>query len=160
MDKLKNIEEIEGIVEGLRADNKKIITTNGSFDILHAAHIRLINKAREEGDVLIVLLNSDSSIRRNKGEKRPIVSQEERASMLGALEDVDYVIVFEEDTPLDYLRTIKPDKHIKGGSWDPDRMLEEKNFIESWGGEYKCFELEEGLSTTNIIKSILEKHTL
>jgi len=106
---------------------------------------------------LIVLLNSDSSIKRNKGEKRPIIPQEERAKMLESLKCVDYVFIFDEDKPLNYLTKIKPDVHVKGGSYLPDRIKEEKELIESWGGKLKMFELEDGFSTTNLIQKIVDK---
>ncbi|MCX6748623.1 MAG: adenylyltransferase/cytidyltransferase family protein [Candidatus Pacearchaeota archaeon] len=156
MNKIKTREEIKKIAERLRQEGKIIVTTNGSFDIMHYAHVNLLEKAKNEGDVLIVLLNSDSSIKRQKGETRPIIPENERARMLEALESVDYVVIFAEDKPLDLLREIKPNKHIKGGSFILERIKEEKDLLESWGGEFKNFELEEGFSTTNIIEKILE----
>ncbi|MBI2629574.1 adenylyltransferase/cytidyltransferase family protein [Candidatus Pacearchaeota archaeon] len=156
--KIKTKQEIEKIAEELREKGKKIVTTNGSFDILHYAHVNLLEKAKNEGDVLIVLLNSDSSIKKFKGEQRPIIPQNERARMLEALESVDYVVIFEEDKPLELLKIIKPNKQVKGGSFILDRVREEKELVESWGGEFKNFELEDGFSTTNIINTILEKH--
>ncbi|MEK6891373.1 MAG: adenylyltransferase/cytidyltransferase family protein [Nanoarchaeota archaeon] len=158
IDKIKTGEEIEAIVRKLKAHGEIVVTTNGSFDILHSAHLHLLKKAKREGDILIVLLNSDSSIRRNKGDKRPIVPEDERAKMLAGLETVDYVVVFEEDKPLKLLEQIKPDVHVKGGSVDPERLKEEVAFIESLGGKHKHFELEEGFSTTNIINRILESY--
>lgn len=158
-EKIKNIEEIEELVKLLKEEGKQIVTTNGSFDILHSAHVRLFSRAKKEGDHLIVLLNSDDSIRRNKGENRPIIPQDERAHMISSLSAVDHVVIFEEDKPLDYLKIIGPDKHVKGGSWDPERMREEKEFVESWRGEYLCFDLEEGFSTTNIINKILQANS-
>ena len=157
-EKAKTVEIMEKIAEGLRADNKKIVTTNGSFDILHAAHINLLEKAKQEGDILIVLLNSDSSIKRAKGEKRPIVSELERAKMLSALEAVDYIAIFNEDKPLNYIERIKPHVHVKGGSVIETRMSEEKELISKWDGEYKQFPLEEGFSTTSIIDRIIKAY--
>jgi len=148
---------MEKVVKKLKIESKKIVTTNGSFDILHYAHVNLLEKAKKEGDILIVLLNSDSSIKRNKGEKRPIIPQEERAKMLESLKCVDYVFIFDEDKPLNYLTKIKPDVHVKGGSYLPDRIKEEKELIESWGGKLKMFELEDGFSTTNLIQKIVDK---
>ena len=154
--KLKTVKEMEEIAGKLRGHKKIIVTTNGSFDILHAAHLNLLEKAKKEGDVLIVLVNSDNSIKRNKGEKRPIIPEKERAKMLSGLECVDYILIFDENKPLNYLSKIKPDKHVKGGSWDAVRMAEEKKFVENWGGKYVNFPLEEGFSTTNIIERILD----
>lgn len=156
--KIQNIDDLEEIIRNLREQGKIIITTNGSFDILHAAHINLLEKAKQEGDILVVLLNSDQSIKKNKGEMRPIVLEQERAKMLSALESVDYVIIFNEDKPLNYLERLKPHKHVKGGSVDPERMKEEREFIEGWGGSHVHLPLEEGYSTTNIIETILERH--
>jgi len=154
--KIKTQKEIGEIAAELREQGKIIITTNGSFDILHYAHIDLLEKAKKEGDILIALLNSDSSVRKNKGENRPIIPEQERARMLASLEVVDYVVIFDEDTPLNLLEKIKPNKHIKGGSFIPERIKEEQDLLARWGGEFKNFELEEGFSTTNIINKILE----
>tara|TARA_Y100000310_G_C20452412_1_gene701415 strand:+ start:376 stop:864 length:489 start_codon:yes stop_codon:yes gene_type:complete len=154
--KVKTHEEIKEISERLRKENKIIVTTNGSFDILHYAHIRLLEKAKQEGDFLIVLLNSDDSVKRLKGENRPIIPQDERAKMLVALECVDYVVIFEEDKPLKILGEIKPHKHVKGGSFISERIKEEQELLAQWKGEFKNFELEEGFSTTNIMNKILE----
>jgi len=156
--KIKSIEEIIGISEELKNSGKIIVTTSGSFDILHYAHVNLLEKAKNEGDFLIVLLNSDISIRINKGDKRPIVPQGERAKMLAALQCVDYVSIFDDDKPLEYLSMIKGNIHVKGGSFIEERIKEERELIESWGGEYKTFELEEGYSTTNIIEKILRTY--
>lgn len=156
--KIKTIEEISEICSKLKSEGKSIITTNGSFDILHSAHIRILEKAKEEGDVLIVLLNSDSSIKRLKGENRPIINEMERAYMLASLECVNYIVIFNEDNPLEILRKIKPNKHVKGGTFISERIIEEEKLVSEWGGEFKHFEVEEGYSTTNIIKNILDKY--
>lgn len=156
--KIKTYSEIEKIAQELKSDGKIIVTTNGSFDILHYAHVNLLEKAKNEGDDLVVLLNSDYSIKRFKGENRPIIPEQERARMLAALQCVDYVVVFNEDKPLKLLEIIKPHKHVKGGTFIEERIKEEKDLLESWEGEFKNFELEEGFSTTNIINKILEKN--
>jgi len=157
MGKIKTQEEIEKISHVLKILGKKVVTTNGSFDILHYAHVHLLEKARELGDVLIVLLNSDESVRRAKGDGRPIVTDGERAKMLAALECVSYVVIFNEDKPLELIARIRPDFHSKGGSWIEERIREERDLVMSWGGEFKNFELEEGFSTTRIIEKVLEK---
>jgi D-beta-D-heptose 7-phosphate kinase/D-beta-D-heptose 1-phosphate adenosyltransferase len=157
-EKIKTKEEITKIAENLRKNSKSIATTNGSFDILHYAHLDILEKAKNEADVLVVLLNSDASIKRFKGETRPIIPEKERAAMLSALASVDYVVIFNEDKPLELIKAIKPNLHVKGGSFIEERVREEKELLESWGGRFKNFELEEGFSTTNIINSILEKH--
>ena len=115
--KIKTIEEILEICSKLKSEGKKIVTTNGSFDVLHAAHVRILEKAKQEGDILIVLLNSDSSIKKLKGPNRPIINEKERAYMIASLECVDYALIFNEDNPLEILRQIKPHKHVKGGTF-------------------------------------------
>ena len=156
--KIKSQEELIQIVERLKQENKTIVTTNGSFDILHSAHANLLNQAKEHGDILIVLLNSDSSIKKNKGPTRPIIPEEERAKMLAHLVSTDYIVIFEEDTPLNLLEQIKPNKHAKGGSFIESRINEEKSLLESWNGEFIALPLEQGFSTTNIIDKIISSH--
>ncbi len=156
-EKIKTQDEIISISEDLKHQGKTLVTTNGSFDILHYAHVNLLNKAKREGDILIVLLNSDTSIKKFKGESRPIIPQKERALMLAALECVDHIVIFDEDKPLSLLEKIKPHKHIKGGSFIPERIAEEKSLLAKWNGKFMTFELEEGFSTTNIIHQILTK---
>src|SRR3989344_4093144 len=146
--KIKTLEEISEICSKLKSEGKSIVTTNGSFDILHAAHVRILERAKQEGDLLIVLLNSDSSIKKLKGNNRPIIPERERAYMIASLECVNYVVIFNEDNPLEILRQVKPHKHVKGGT-----------FVSEWGGEFRHFEVEEGYSTTNIIKNVLEKYS-
>ncbi len=156
-DKIKTQDEIIKLSENLKQQGKTLVTTNGSFDLLHYAHVNLLNKAKREGDILIVLLNSDSSIKKFKGETRPIIPQKERALMLEALECVDYITIFDEDKPLSLIEKIKPHKHVKGGSFIPERITEEKSLLAKWNGQFKSFELEEGFSTTTITNQILAK---
>jgi len=156
-DKIKTYEEIEEIARRLRETDETIVTTNGGFDIMHYAHVNLLEKGKSEGDVLIVLLNSDESIKRFKGPSRPIIPEQERARMLAGLQCVNYVVIFNEDTPLKMLDLIKPQKHVKGGSFIESRIRAEKKLLARWGGQFKGFELEKGYSTTNIINEILER---
>jgi D-beta-D-heptose 7-phosphate kinase/D-beta-D-heptose 1-phosphate adenosyltransferase len=158
--KIKSKDEIKKISKNLKEQGKTIVTTNGSFDILHFAHIKILEEAKKQGDKLIVLLNSDDSVKRFKSQNRPIIPQDERARMLAALECVDYVVIFPEEKPLNTLKLIKPQRHAKGGSFIGDRIKEEKELLESWGGEFRNFKLEEGFSTTKIINRILEKNGL
>lgn len=141
-------------VRRLRRAGKRIVTTNGSFDLLHVGHVRFLEQARRQGDVLIVLLNSDSSIRKLKGPSRPVLPQGSRAEMMAAIRWVDYVTVFFKDTPLQLLRRIKPDVHTKGGSWKPERIAAEKRLVASWGGKLKLFPMVGEYSTTNLVRSI------
>jgi len=144
-------------VRRLRRTGKRIVTTNGSFDLLHIGHVRFLQRASKLGDALIVLLNSDSSIRKLKGPTRPILSQRDRAEMLAALRGVDYVTIFNGDTPLLLLRRIKPDIHAKGGSWKPERIAAEKKLVESWGGKLRLFPMVGGHSTTKLIEAIRKR---
>lgn len=148
--------EISALLPSLR-HNKKIVFTNGCFDILHVGHITLLNKARKLGDKLIVGLNSDASIRRIKGEKRPIVSEAERAHILSAIESVDYVVIFDEDTPLELIKTIKPDILVKGSDYTLEKVIGH-DIVESYGGRVALVDLVNGLSTTNIVESILKNY--
>ena len=158
MAKILSRQQLKPEIENLKKQGKKIIATSGAFDILHAAHVRFLKKAKSLGDTLIILLNSDSSIQRYKGENRPIIPEKERAELLASLAAVDYVCIFDDDAPLQLLKEIKPDFFVKGGSFIPERIAEEKKLLESWGGQHKTFPLEEGLSTTKKIEEILKKH--
>ena len=156
--KIKAMEELNDIVRGLRTEGKKIVHTNGGYDILHAGHISTLEEAKSYGDVLIVSINSDDSVKRFKGDKRPIFNENERAMLLSALDSVDYVTIFPEDTILNTLEILKPDVHVKGGTYLPERVEAEKKLLESWGGEMKFVKLIEGKSTTDIIQKILNAY--
>jgi len=156
--KIKTLEELKKIVEEHKKNGKKIITTSGSFDLLHIGHVYILESAKALTDILIIFLNSDSSIKGLKGPNRPIVPEKERAEMLSALECVDYITIFEENNPLNLIKEIKPDSHIKGGSFDPERVRAEKELIESWGGKHITLPIVEGYSTTNLIDSILRNY--
>ncbi len=156
---MKNILSIDKIVEirnRLKEQNKKVVFTNGTFDILHAGHVDYINKSKALGDVLIVGLNSDNSIKRIKGDKRPIVKQNERAFILANLKAVDYVTIFDEDTPYETLQKLVPDVLVKGADWDKEKIVG-KDIVESAGGKVETIEFVNMQSTTNIIKTVLEK---
>ena len=149
---MKNIlswEELKNEVERHRREGSKIVFTNGCFDILHAGHVRYLRQARAVGDVLVLGLNSDSSVQKIKGEKRPIVSQEERAEVVASLKAVDYVTLFEETTPLNLIAFLKPDVLVKGADWREDEVVG-RNQILSWGGRVVLIPVVEGASTTNI----------
>jgi D-beta-D-heptose 7-phosphate kinase/D-beta-D-heptose 1-phosphate adenosyltransferase len=145
--------EIEKICNSLREQNKKIIFTNGCFDILHRGHIEYLTKAKEFGDVLIVGLNSDTSVQRLKGKDRPINSESDRARILDALKPVDYVVIFEEDTPLRLIQTVKPDVLVKGGDYKVEEIVGSE-FVVSYGGKVEIIPFVEGKSTTKIIQKI------
>lgn len=149
--------EIKEVRAVLKAEGRKVVFTNGVFDILHAGHVDYLNKARTAGDVLILALNSDSSVRRIKGEKRPIVPENERAFVLANLKAVDYVTLFEEDTPLEIISELIPDILIKGADWSIDKIVG-REIVEANGGVVKTIEFVNQTSTTNIIKTVLERY--
>lgn len=136
-----------------RARGMKVVFTNGCFDILHEGHVSYLREARTLGDVLVVGLNSDTSIRRLKGPERPVNREASRAAVLSGLEAVDYVCVFEEDTPYELIKALKPDMLVKGGDWDTDRIVG-ADIVKSYGGEVRSLAFREGHSTTGIINRI------
>ncbi len=138
----------------LKADNKSVVFTNGAFDLLHTGHLRYLTYAREQGDCLIIGLNSDASVKRYKGESRPIVPERERAEMLLGLKVVDYVVIFDEDEPKDLIGYILPDILVKGADWA--HYVSGRDIVEANGGKVILAEFIPGRSTTNIIKKIEE----
>ncbi|MFN3870197.1 MAG: D-glycero-beta-D-manno-heptose 1-phosphate adenylyltransferase [Aquificaceae bacterium] len=150
------LERLLGILEPLRRD-KKIVFTNGCFDILHAGHAYYLQKAKEFGDILVVGLNSDSSIRRIKGPKRPIIEESMRAYLLDSLKPVDFVVIFEEDTPEKLIRAIKPHVLVKGADWDIKDIVG-ADFVLSYGGRVERIEFKFPVSTSEIIKRVLENY--
>lgn len=150
-------DEVDALVARLRGEGRTIVFTNGVFDLLHIGHVRYLREAKSYGDVLILGLNSDASVRRIKGPRRPIVPERERAEMLAALECVDYVIIFEEDTPEALIRKVAPDVHVKGGDYKPDD-LPEAPLVRSLGGRVVVTSLVNGKSTTITIGRVLETH--
>lgn len=141
-----------------RESGKKIVFTNGCFDILHVGHLRYLNEAKVLGDLLVLGLNSDSSIRRLKGAKRPVLPESERKEMLLGLKSVDYVLIFEEETPLQLIESLKPDVLVKGGDWEIAQIVGSDIVLAS-GGQVKSLSFFEGHSTTDIIESVLEKYS-
>lgn len=133
--------------------DKKIVFTNGCFDILHKGHVAYLNEAKKCGDVLIVGLNSDASVKRLKGEERPINNEEDRKFVLENLKSVDFVEIFIEDTPLNLIKTITPNYLVKGGDWTVDQIVGSDHVISN-GGEVYSLNFVDGYSTTGIIKKI------
>jgi D-beta-D-heptose 7-phosphate kinase/D-beta-D-heptose 1-phosphate adenosyltransferase len=140
----------------LHAAGRKLVFTNGAFDLLHVGHLRYLQYARTLGDALLVGLNSDASVRRYKGEKRPIVPERERAEMLLGLGCVDYVVVFDEDEPRDLIAAILPHVLVKGADWA--HYVSGRDVVEASGGRVVLAEFVQGRSTTNIVKKILEAY--
>lgn len=136
--------------------DKKLVFTNGCFDILHIGHVRYLQEARAQGDILCVGVNSDASVRRLKGDERPIQSEVHRAEILVALKTVDYTVLFTEDTPLSLIQKIKPDVLVKGGDWSIEQIVGAKEVL-AFGGEVKSLQFVQGQSTTNIIEKSRKK---
>jgi len=156
---MKNIiisrEKMIRIRKALKILEKKIVFTNGCFDILHAGHVDYLAKAKEKGDILIVGLNSDSSVRKIKGEKRPIINQKERAFLLYNLKSVDYVTLFDEDTPEKLIGELIPDILVKGSDWPIDQIVG-KNIVEQNGGKVESIDFVTDQSTSKIVENIYE----
>ena len=146
-------DEIRGFVERLRADGRKVVFTNGVFDLLHPGHVRYLQQARALGDALIVGLNSDGSVRRNKGPERPLTHEMERAEILAALACVDAVVVFDEDTPAAIIEAVQPDVLVKGADWAADRIVG-RDTVEARGGRVVRMPVVQGYSTTAIVERI------
>lgn len=142
---------LERFVRDTRAAGRRIVFTNGVFDLLHIGHVRYLQAARAHGDLLIVGLNSDASVRRNKGPERPINPENERAEVLAALACVDAVSVFDEDTPADIIRRVQPDVLVKGSDWPADQIVG-RDTVEARGGRVVLEPVEEGYSTSAIIE--------
>lgn len=156
--KIKSQETLVRILSDKKASGKKIVFTNGCFDLLHAGHVKYLQKARKLGDLLILGLNSDASVRRLKGEKRPLISEDERAHILAALDCIDYVVMFDEDTPLNLITALKPHILAKGGDYTADAVVG-KDVVEAYGGSVELVSFVDGKSTTNIIERVLELYS-
>ncbi|MCP4727906.1 MAG: D-glycero-beta-D-manno-heptose 1-phosphate adenylyltransferase [bacterium] len=148
-----SINKIAQICKDIRKKDLTIVTSNGCFDILHTGHIEYLHSASLHGDILIIGINSNNSVRKLKGEGRPVNNELSRASIIASLGFVDYCVVFSQDTPVELLEIIKPDIHIKGGDYLPDEIIEKKT-VEENGGVVRILPLVEGYSTTSILKNI------
>ncbi len=151
--KIQRRPQLKTLLRRLQADGKKVVFTNGCFDLLHPGHIRYLEKARAEGDLLVVALNSDSSVRRIKGQGRPILSEEQRCEVMAALECVDFVTVFSEETPFEIVEELLPNVLAKGGDWPLDKIVGRET-VERHGGKVVSIPFEQGFSTTKIIERI------
>jgi rfaE bifunctional protein nucleotidyltransferase chain/domain len=155
--KIKSLKQLTQIRRRLAKEGKKVVFTNGCFDILHRGHIECLRRAKSFGEVLMVGLNSDSSVRKIKGEKRPILSQNDRAEILASLEMVDYVVIFNEETPHKVITSLVPDVLVKGGDYSKDKIVG-KDIVESGGGRVIRIKQVAGKSTRNIIKTIVDRY--
>jgi len=153
-EKLKSADRLRELIGDLKKEGRRIVFTNGCFDILHVGHIRYLRQAAELGDVLVVGLNSDRSVRTLKGESRPYVPEAERAEMLAALEMVDLIAIFDEETPRNLIAELKPDLLVKGGDWDPSRIVGSDTVI-AGGGEVVAVDEVPGRSTTSLVNKII-----
>ncbi len=151
--KLKSFAEISRIASSLRRSRKKIVFTNGCFDLLHVGHVRYLNEARSLGDILILGLNRDASVKFLKGSGRPVTNEQERAEVICALDAVDYAVFFKESTPDKLIHAIRPDFLVKGGDWKKKDIVG-GNFVESYGGKVRSLRFVKGYSTTKLIEKI------
>ena len=156
-EKIKDKESLRAILECLKAKGKRIVFTNGCFDLLHIGHIRYLEEAKSFGDILVVGLNSDRSVQRLKGPDRPILPEGERAEILSGLGCVDYVTVFDEPTPLELISSLQPHILVKGGDWTKETTVG-REVVEKLGGEVIILPFVEGSSTSNLIETILERY--
>lgn len=157
MQKVKTLKELVPIVRKLKREGKTVVTTNGCFDILHTGHVRYLSEAKRQGDILIVGINSDKSVKMLKGEKRPIFPENERAELVAALDPVDYVFIFREQNPICFITVLKPDFHVKGGDYKIGQIIERK-VVERGGGKVILTGKIKSLSTTDVVETILRKY--
>jgi len=155
--KIKELHELRPLLELLRATGKKIVFTNGCFDLIHTGHTRYLAKAKSYGDILVVAVNSDASVRSIKGEKRPINSEADRMETLAALDSVDFVTLFHEVDPYRVISELQPDVLVKGGDWPIEKIIG-RDIVEQRGGKVINVGYIEGASTTGIIERIVERY--
>ncbi len=156
-DKYRDIHALTDALRVHRRRKARIVFTNGCFDILHVGHVRYLNAAKALGEVLVVGLNSDASVRRIKGAHRPINAEQDRAEILAALACVDYITVFEEPDPLAVIQAVAPDVLVKGADWEVSRIVG-ADFVRGYGGRVVRIPVVEGVSTTRLIEKILKAH--
>ena len=152
-EKIASLDDLFRVLGPLRATGSTVVFTNGCYDLLHAGHLHLLESAAALGEILVVGLNGDDSIRRLKGAGRPLVDFEERALLLGGFEVVDWVVRFDEDTPQELIRAVQPDVLVKGGDWSPDTIVGRET-VEARGGRVIAVPLRPGRSTTLLVEKI------
>ena len=155
MNKIYSREKLKEELDQPQKEGKKTIFTNGCFDILHVGHVRYLKEAKKIGDILIVAINSDSSVRAIKGKKRPLIPEDERAEMVASLESVDYVTIFHESTPLELIEYLQPHIIVKGGDWTEEEVVGRES-VKKWGGTVVIVPEIRGTSTTNVIEKIIK----
>lgn len=154
--KIKGKKQLKTILDSLKKKDKKIVFTNGCFDLIHIGHVRYLEKAKSLGDILVVAINTDSSIKRIKDKRRPIIPQRERAEVIASLGCVDYVTFFDEDTPYELIKLLRPDTLVKGGDWKRKAIVG-SDIVEGAGGRVYAIPFIKGASTTGIIKRVLKR---
>jgi D-beta-D-heptose 7-phosphate kinase/D-beta-D-heptose 1-phosphate adenosyltransferase len=152
-EKIRNLSSLKKIISRIKKSGKKVVFTNGCFDLLHYGHVKYLEDAKRIGDVLVVAVNSDSSVRRIKGKNRPIVNEKDRLRLIAALESVDYAVLFKEKTPIKVIKLLKPDILVKGADWDKNNIVG-ADYVRGTGGRVSTVKLIKGRSTTNLIKKI------
>ena len=156
--KIEDRKDLKKVVERLKKEGKRVVFTNGCFDLIHVGHTRYLEEAKKLGDILIVAVNSDQSVRAIKGNKRPIITEEERAEVLSALQCVDFVVIFDEPDPLNIISSLKPDVMVKGGDWSEDAIIG-REVVESIGGKVVLIPEIKGSSTSSIIDKIVNRES-
>lgn len=151
MGQVRNFDNIETALAPLRQQGKKIVFTNGVFDLLHVGHVRYLQEARSLGDALVIGVNSDASVKRLKGPTRPVQTESDRAEILAALGAVDFTVIFTDDTPATLIEKVRPDILVKGGDWKIDQIVGAP-FVQSYGGQVMSLQFVDGKSTTKIIE--------
>jgi rfaE bifunctional protein nucleotidyltransferase chain/domain len=154
--KIVNLKELKKILTVKRKEKKKVAFTNGCFDILHYGHVKYLTQAKKMADILVVGVNTDSSVKKIKGKKRPINPLKHRMEVLAGLEAIDYLISFKETTPYRLIKEIKPDVLIKGGDWKPNEIVG-KDIVEAYRGKVITLPYIKGVSTTNLIRKIVQR---
>lgn len=150
MGRVCRIDEIENVLASVRA-GRKVVFTNGCFDLLHVGHVRYLQEARRLGDFLVVGVNTDASVRKLKGADRPLQNESDRAEILTALSSVDFAVLFSEDTPAELIRRVRPDILVKGGDWTIDKIVG-ADFVQSYGGRVMSLQFVDGKSTSKLIE--------
>ena len=156
--KIEDRKDLKKVVERLKKEGKRVVFTNGCFDLIHVGHTRYLEEAKKLGDILIVAVNSDQSVRTIKGKKRPIIPEEERAEVLSALQCVDFVVIFHEPDPLNIISLLKPDVLVKGGDWSEDAIIG-REVVESIGGKVVRIPEIKGASSSSIIDKIVNRES-
>lgn len=151
--KIQNGDSVRPLLEKIKSEKKTIVFTNGCFDILHPGHVYYLNHAKNMGDCLVVGLNTDASVKRIKGPKRPLVCEKDRARVLASLESVDYVVFFDDDTPQKLIEIVKPDILVKGGDYRKDEIVG-ADIVKAYGGKVATIDFLDGFSTTEMISRI------